>query len=277
MVKNSANVHANNIIKVMRSSYRGANFICITCNPVTVIRNGTFGYNQKYIWIQQSKNALNQNAVVKVLQTAFPTLIFQKISKDADAGPETRLSDWGTFNKSHVHKISPTTAVTAEQIDHDMFKLKQELADLKSSDGEKSQMAITPYGFENLSHISPQEYAECITESVPEGLLRLTVETIEKIHSADENRNFFMKPPHDTDVWVHQKGGEYVQIPLEQFAKDAPLHYADIVKAACRPMRKTVIGMTKEWVADHNKKRKHNMIMRTLQTVALGNRPVNHV
>jgi hypothetical protein len=46
MVKNSVNVHANNIIKVIRASYPGVNFVCITCNPITVIRNGTFGYSR---------------------------------------------------------------------------------------------------------------------------------------------------------------------------------------------------------------------------------------
>ena len=291
MIENSVNVQADQIIDVIKTAYPGANFICVTCDPSTVYHTRPIGYDRKYIWIQQTKNALNRNYVVKILQQAFPNIVVEKINVDGGGDAEERLASWGVFKKSHVHKCSPTetgVARTLEECNAEIVRLQQEIEELKRVSISNSHvnshntinvnnvnnialnLTITPYGLENRSHISQEDYEKSISESVTEGLARLTCEMIEKIHSIDENKNFYMEHPHDTNVWVHNKGGIYDQISLDQFSKDAPLHYAEIAKSACRPMRQTVIDMTKEWVADHNRKHKNNTIMRTVQETALG-------
>jgi len=278
-------------------------------------------FSWKHIWIQQNKNALNKDCLIKHLFKDLPGIVLRKNQLDSR---EVRDSDtyfikvWGTFHPPALHKsVRAKPALTKrigdmtdeEKIDilikqsDTIIQLQQEMAQLKetttaptplSSGGNSTvnsnnvnnvnsnnvsiivNVGSRPHGFESQDHISKEDWKSFVTAGVQEGLAQLACQTMGKIHSVDENKNFYMTHPGSANIRVLRHGNVYEDVLLTKFAHDAPYHYAEIVKEASSIEDASTINVLKKnWAADRNRKLSNDKMMRKVQKLALDANPTS--
>jgi hypothetical protein len=134
-------------------------------------------------------------------------------------------------------------------------------------------VVVNPSGFESTSHLTAIEIKTIVAEGVKEGLAELTCRAIDKIHSIDENRNFYMNHPDSKNVKVLRRGGVYEDVLFEKFAKDAPFHYADIIKSVSNESAMAIDDLKRKWTASRNRGSSKQKVMRKVHETALNMSP----
>ena len=279
-------------------------------------------FSWKHIWIQQSKNALNKDCLIKNLLKDLPGITEDKVRKIELDSPDIKdtntqfIKIWGSFHtpaKDKSAKMEPTLITltkrivdmtddeknqTISQQSDAIIQLMQENARLKetavtstgsivnvnspsvNSNNINSNnvsivvnMANNPHGFESHDHISKEEWKSFVTAGVQEGLAQLAYQTMGKLHSIDENKNFYMTHAGAENVKVLRHGNVYEDVLLTTFAQDAPYHYAEIVKEASTENASTINTLKKNWAANRNRKLSNQKMMRKVQKIALDANP----
>ena len=229
----------------------------------------TIEYCWKIVWIQQTQNALDRDTVVRCLSKDLPgTQIMKRCIDDQEVSNTATqyVASWGEFHPPSVRKDArkklkaqavakmsdDEKVATIVNLFEENDRLKKEMnASVNSNSitlnslvnsnntttNNTNNMNITvnignPYGFEPNTHVTPEQWKSIIAEGIQKGLAHLTCQTIDVIHSVDENKNFYMTQSSSENVKVLRHGNVYEDVLLEKFARDAPYHYAEIVKEA---------------------------------------------
>ena len=266
-------------------------------------------FRWKHVWIQRSHNALDKDCVIKNLLKDLPGVEVTKRSLDdtSIANKYTQfVRSWGTFNRSAVHKAPEPDNMnkrvremtdsekndTILQQNQEIERLRKEAADSKSVSNVNSNNTVSninsnntttnnivvkvvnPYGFESTGHISKEEWKNLVAEGVKEGLAHLACQTIEKIHSTEENKNFYMTHANDENIKVRRHGNVYEDVLLERFARDAPYHYAELVREASTEDSSDIDKIKKIWADNRNRKISTQKVMRKVQKTAMDTLPM---
>jgi hypothetical protein len=268
----------------------------------------TVEYCWKIVWIQQTQNALDRDTVVRSLSKDMPGTQIMKRSLDDQEVSDTAtqfVAVWGEFHppalRESARKKLKVEQSVSDMSDEDIARLVQENIRLKKEVAVASANSHnitlksmvnsnnttnnnttnttniivnvgTPYGFEVNNHVTPEQWKSIIAEGIQKGLAHLTCQTIDVIHSVDENKNFYMTQPNSENVKVLRHGNVYEDVLLEKFARDAPYHYAEIVKEASNEDAcaiGAIDNLTRDWAADRNRKLSNQKVMRKVQKKAL--------
>jgi hypothetical protein len=215
---------------------------------------------------------------------------------------------WGTFHAPALHKSARTEPAPTMRIgdmtddekndtlvkqSDKIIQLQQEMARLKetaaatvmlgdvvnSNNVNSNNVNIIvnvgnkPHGFESQDHISKEDWKSFVAAGVQEGLAQLACQTMGRLHSVEENKNFYMTHAGAPNIKVLRHGNVYEDVLLTKFAQDAPYHYAEIVKEASTEDASTINALKKNWAADRNRKLSNQKMMRKVQKLALDANP----
>jgi hypothetical protein len=252
----------------------------------------------KYIMIQQTRNALKTECVLKNIVKDFPGIEIRHIDvtdRDLDDTKTHYIASIGEYSPPHIREagrviqLNTDDMTDAQKVDairrlqRENKLLKKEVESnaatqvvnninngtINNITNNNIIVVVNPSGFESTNHLTASELKIIVAEGVKEGLAELTCQAIDKIHSIDENKNFFMNHPDSKNVKVLRRGGVYEDVLFEKFAKDAPFHYADIIKSASSENAVVIDDLKRRWSANRNRGSSKQKVMRKVHETAL--------